>query len=158
MHNIAKCTVLIRDGATLPDDVKLATEEFREGWNLVRTGNMRWLDRRIRSSGWHFIWINEGWLRSGVGETLQEAIAGALKLALRQISAHFNAVEIEHIEFKQYPWFFIAKVRIFPYQIQQSAVLSVPDEAVASSISPRQRRLLIRSDLLFRTIPSQYHQ
>ena len=36
----------------------------------------------------------------------------------------------EHIELKMYPWFFLARATVCPYQIQQSAVLSVSDEAV----------------------------
>ena len=43
----------------------------------------------------------------------------------------FNAAEVEHIELKRYPWFFIAKVRVHPYQIQQSAVLLIGDKAVS---------------------------
>jgi hypothetical protein len=130
MRTIAKLNVLIREGIELLDDLGLVTEEFQEGWNVVRSGNMRWLDRKMRKSGGHFTWVDEGSLRSGVGETSQEAIAGALKLALRRVSSHFVAAEIEHVGLKQYPWFFLARVRVFPYQIQQSAVLAVPDEAV----------------------------
>ena len=67
--------------------------------------------------------------RSGVGQTSQEAIAGALKLALRRVSERFNAAEVESIELKKYPWFVLAKVKVYPYQIQQGAVLSVFNDA-----------------------------
>lgn len=130
MRELAELTMLLRERAELPGDLKLVTEEFREGWNLVRSANVRWVDKNIRRHGWHFIWMDEGSLRSGVGKTAQEAIAGALKLALRHVSAHVDAAEVEHIELKQYPWFFIAKVRVYPYLIQQSAALSVADEAI----------------------------
>ena len=76
------------------------------------------------------MWISEELLKSGVGRTSQEAIANALKLALRRVNERFSAAEVEHIELKKYPWFFLASVRTYPYQIQQSAVLSVSDEAV----------------------------
>jgi len=76
-----------------------------------------------------------------VGDTSQEAIASALKLALRRISDHFNAVEVERIELTQYPWFFLARVRIYPFRIQQGAVMPVGDEIMPLSVAPRRRRL-----------------
>jgi hypothetical protein len=129
MVNITELTMLLRGRVELPGNLTFATEEFREGWNFVRSGGARRLDKEIRRRGWHFIRIDEGSLRSGVGQTPQEAIAGALKLALRCFSKRFNAAEVEHIELKTYPWFVLAKVKVYPYQIQQSAVLSVSDEA-----------------------------
>src|SRR5277367_86230 len=131
MRELAELTILLREGAELPGGLKLVTDEFREGWNLVRSGGAHCLYRKIRRRRWHLLRIDEGSLRSGVGKESQEAIASALKLALRRVDARFNAAEVEHIELKRYPWFFIAKVRVHPYQIQQSAVLAVADEAVS---------------------------
>src|SRR5277367_1280577 len=130
MRNIAERAMLLRGRVELPDNFNLETEEFREGWNLVASGDARWMDREIRARDWHCNRIAEGMLRSGVGQTSQEAIAGALKLALRRVSDLFNAARVESIEIKKYPWFVLARVKIYPYQIQQSAVLSVLDEAV----------------------------
>jgi hypothetical protein len=128
MGKIVERTMLSRGRVELPDNLTLATEEFREGWNFVRSRGARRLDKEIRRRGWHLIRTAEGYIRSGVGHTPQEAIAGALKLALRCISRRFNAAEVEHIDLKMYPWFFLARVKVYPYQIQQSAVLSVSDE------------------------------
>jgi hypothetical protein len=69
-------------------------------------------------------------------QTQQEAIVSALKLALRHVSERFNAMEVEHIALKKYQWFFLAKVRVHPYQLHQSAVLSVADEAAFLSMPP----------------------
>ena len=49
---------------------------------------------------------------------------------------NLNAAEVEHFELKKYPWFFLASVMVYPYQLQQSAVLSVSDEAVPRSMLP----------------------
>jgi hypothetical protein len=96
------------------------TEEFGEGWNFVQSGDTHWLDREIRRRGWHFVWIGEGSLRSGVRKTAQAAIPRALKLALRRVNPGFNAANIYRMEsIHQYPWFFIPEVRVCPYQIQQ---------------------------------------
>ena len=136
MRNIAELTVLLRERVALPDHFKLATEEFREGWDFVLSGDAHWLDKKIRRCGWYFIRIAEGSLKSGVGQTPQEAIASALKLALRCVSGRFNAAEVGHIELKEYPWFILATVRVYPYQIQKSAILSVSDESASSWMPP----------------------
>jgi hypothetical protein len=146
MRNITELTMLLREGVELPDDLTLVIEEFRERWNFVGSGDVHWLDKQIRTRGWHFMWIAEELLRSGVGRTCQEAIANALQLALRRVNERFNAAKVEHIEFKKYRWFFLASVRIYPYQIQQSAVLSVSDQAVPLSMLPSARVAGIRGN------------
>ena len=145
MHNITELTVLLRERVALPDHFKLVTEEFREGWDFVPSGDAHWLDKKIRRYGWHFIRIGEGSLKSGVGPTPQEAIANALKLALRCVSGRFNAAEVGHIELKEYPWFVLAMVRVYPYHIQESAILSVSSEP-ASSWMPSPAKGVITSN------------
>jgi len=75
MHDITEFTMLSRISVELPGNLALATEDFQEGWGFVRSGDVHWLDKEIRRRGWHFIWIAEPSLRSGVGETAQAAIA-----------------------------------------------------------------------------------
>jgi hypothetical protein len=84
-----------------------------------------------------------------VGDTAQEAIAGALKLALRRVSPHFNVAEVDHIQLTQYPWFFLARVRVLPYLIQQGTVLPISDDMAPPSVTPRQRWLDLESTALF---------
>jgi hypothetical protein len=139
MRTIAELNVLLRERAELPGGLKLATDEFHEGWKIVRAGNAELLKEKIQTRGWNFIRVADGSLRSGVGDTSQEAIAGALKLALRHVSEHFNAAEVERIEHTQYPWFFLARVRVYPYRIQQDADLAVVEEAEPMEIPDRER-------------------
>src|ERR1700745_3971752 len=108
MRKITERTMLLRGHVELPDSLNLVTEQFREGWNFVQSGDNHWLDKEIRQRGWHFMWIGGGSLRGGVGQTSQEAIAGALKRALRRVSECFNAAEVESIKLKKYPWFVLA--------------------------------------------------
>ena len=141
MRTISESTLLLRANIALPDGLGLATDEFREGWNVARMVNAQRLEEKIRTRGWNFVRIPDESLRSGVGDTSQEAIASALKLALRRISANFNAAEVEHIELTQYPWFFLARVRVFPFRIQQGAALPAPNDSLSAPISSPQRRL-----------------
>ncbi len=140
MCTIAESNVLLRAQAELPVGFKVATEEFRDGWNLMRSGGKRRLEKKVQVRGWNFIKFPDGALRSGVGETSQQAIASALKLALRRVAEHSNAVEVERIELTRYPWFFLARVLVFPYRIQEGAVLPVSDDAPVTPVATRQKR------------------
>jgi CheY-like chemotaxis protein len=148
MRTIAERNVLLRVRAELPDGLKLATNEFREGWNFV-AGDASRLEKKIRTRGWNFIRIADGSLRSGVGETSQEAIANALRLALRRISENSNAAKVERIELTQYPWFFLARIQIYPYRIQQTAILPATGEDVCLPPVPLARRLSVHAPALF---------
>jgi hypothetical protein len=149
MRTISEMNMLLREQVDLPAGLQLATEEFREGWNFAGRIDARRLKKKIQSSGWNFIKIGDGSLHSGVGETLQEAVACALKLALRGIHGHFNAAEVEHIESTHYPWFYLARVRVFPYRIQQDSVLMTPEEDQSLPSAPRSRRLSPLSAALY---------
>ncbi|HXR39293.1 MAG TPA: hypothetical protein VN776_09375 [Terracidiphilus sp.] len=149
MCTIAESNVLLRAQTELPAGFKVATDEFREGWNRIRAGGAGRLEKKVQTRGWNFIKIADGALRSGVGETSQQAIASALKLALRRVDADSNAVEVRRIELTHYPWFVLARVCVHPYRIQQGAVLPVSDEGAAMSTAARKKRLSPRSAVLF---------
>lgn len=73
----------------------------------MQSGDSYWLDNEIRARGWHFIWIAEALLSSGVGKTAQEAIASTLRVALRRVSERFNAAQVGHFEVRKYPGSFL---------------------------------------------------
>lgn len=140
MHTIAESNMLVRAHVELPASLKLGREEFREGWSFVRMANAERLRKKTRAHGWSLVKVADGLLGSGIGDTSQIAIASALKLALRNANEHCCAAEVEHIELTQYPWFFLARLRVYLYLIQQGAGLPVCDNAKSPSAIPRRRR------------------
>lgn len=150
MHTIAAMNLLLRMQAELPQGFSLATDEFREGWNFSRSIGAGRMGKRLLSQGWSLLRMDGAAQRSGVGNSAQEAIASALTLALRHIAEHFNAVEIEHIELTQYPWFFLARVRIMPYCIQQGAILSCSEHREPPPLKLAQGKLPLRFPILNR--------
>ena len=149
MHEITEQNMLVRERVELPASLGIATDAFGEGWNLAPTVNARQLEKMICAREWNFIKVAEGVQASGVGETSQEAIANALRLALLRKNARFNAVEVEYIELSQYPWFFLAKLRVRQYRIQQEALLGGQDEFTSSSTASRKRQLPVSANALY---------
>jgi hypothetical protein len=141
MCTIAESNVVLRAQSELPTGFKVATEEFRTGWNRMVSGGVRRLERKVRTRGWNFIRIADGALRSGVGETSEKAVASAMKLALERVDARSTAVEVERIELTKYPWFVLARVRVHPYRIQQGLALPVLEESAVAPMAASRRRL-----------------
>ncbi|MGB8098406.1 MAG: hypothetical protein WCF17_14720 [Terracidiphilus sp.] len=140
MRTIDELNLLLRTRVELPEGIRLGTEAFREGWSFSRSLDVHRLEKRILSRGWNFIKKGDGPQGYGVGDTSQKAIASALKLALRRISEYFNAAEVARIQLTQYPWFFLARVGICQYRIQQGVAVPVPDKAGWLLSAPRRRR------------------
>jgi hypothetical protein len=149
MRNIAEQSILLREMIELPDAMKLTTEEFGEGWNLIRPTNARQLDKQITACGWSQINIADRLQHCGVGSTTQEALANALRLSLRHVGEFFNAAEVEKIELTQYPWFHLVRIQIYPSRIQESSTVPVPDHYEPAPIKPRQRRLPVGAEALY---------
>ncbi len=146
---ITELSVLLRTGVELPPSLILASGEFMDGWNIVRPGGAKRLEKTIRKCGWHFIRIADESLRSGVGESSEQAIACALQLAVRSFSEYFNAVEVRHIQLTKYPWFVLGRVGVYPYRIQQSPVQFVPDDALPLPVTVQRRELPANASWLF---------
>jgi len=149
MPNFAESNVFLRARMELPQGFKVAAGEFRDGWTVMRKGGAGGLERKTRACGWNFVRIGEAALRSGVGDTSQMAIASALRLALRQVKAFDNAVELERIELTHYPWFILARVHIKSYRIQQGLALPALDVSAELQMTPH-RRLSPQAAELFR--------
>jgi hypothetical protein len=141
MQKIVATTMLLRESVVLP--VKLVTEAFQEGWRVVRSGDVPWLDKEIRTHGWHFVWITEALLRSGVGETSEAATAHAFKLALRRLDERFDGAQIAQIQLSKYPGLFIARIKLYPCQIQPGTSPSKGGNAASMSMPiPIEQRVL----------------
>lgn len=132
--------MLLRGQVEISYGLKLAPEEFCAGWNFVRSADARRLEKKIHTCGPSFTNSADETMRSGVGKSSREAVANALRLTLRHVRETFNAVEVKHIELTRYPWFFLTRVSVCPYRIQQGVVLPVRDEAMPLPIIPRHRR------------------
>jgi hypothetical protein len=125
---------LLRANAVLPAGLKLTSRKFFDGWNCVTTIDARVLGKRLKKCGWRLVADARKLSNGGLGTTPHSAAISALGLALRQVSASFNAVRVEYSQARRYPWFFLATVAIFPQSIQ-AAELPLPSKTKSMSHS-----------------------
>jgi hypothetical protein len=116
-------SILLRDECVLPDRLDPLRNCVCDHWTLVEEIPAMVFDTMVRRAGWHFIWLNGASSRRGFGTTPDEAASRAVVRALSGIPKRFNAAELDTVEVKKYPGFYIAKVTVQPRHIQQNSAL-----------------------------------
>jgi hypothetical protein len=140
MRDLAELNVLINLQAELPEGLKLATDYFRDGWHRIRTGNAKRLEKKIRAKQWQITRSPKGISASGTGMLRQQAIVRAIDLALAEVCPEVNAIEVTGIQSTEYPWFWLARVKVFPYRIQQGPRFLGPEDSELQPERELQRR------------------
>ena len=113
--------IFLRDECALPDKFVLRQERFCRDWMLVEGFAALALDAKIRSAGWHFMWMLGSSSRRGCGRTREGALHHALERALKVTAKQFNASELDSYQARKYPGFYVAKVILHPRRIQLQA-------------------------------------
>ena len=149
MRTITELDILLHERIELPASLTIAKEDFQNGWKFALMANAQELETQVHSSGWNLFTIVDRVQASGVGETQQEAVASGLRLALLRMNARNNAAMVESIELTKYPWFELARVKVRPICIQQSATLAVSDDRLSTPVARRQRGLPLSAAALY---------
>lgn len=92
-------SVLIRDGATLPDGVSVESESFVPGWKLVTDCDRARLDRDIHKAGWRYFCVATVIKATTFGKDRRRMIRGAIGQILKNSKLEqFNSLEIVQVE------------------------------------------------------------
>jgi hypothetical protein len=122
--------MFLRTDCILPEGMGLVQRRFGEKWMSVENVTSATLDARVRSAGWHFMWLQTAHSRLGIGRTAESATSKAVALALKQTEGRFNAAELGVVKVRRYPGFHVARATLHTRQIQQHASLGLVDEMV----------------------------
>lgn len=126
--NIKTGSILIEEGALLPESFWLESEPYSNGWRLVKDLDAYGLDRKIREAGWTFFYMAGEVHATAVGSDLEKTRRRAIKriLAKRQ-SAKFNCLEITQAATKRFLGLPYVSVSAHWRHIQESLVLFQAD-------------------------------
>jgi hypothetical protein len=129
--------IFLRTACVLPDRLTLPKRQFSEEWMSLDETTSAALDAKVRSAGWHFIWLKEACSRLAAAQTESVAIAKALSRALKSIKRGFNAAEFDSLRVTKYPGFRVAKVTLHARHIQQDALLKLVDVVTTRKLAMR---------------------
>jgi hypothetical protein len=119
--------MFLRETCALPDRFDLCQLRFCSHWMVVDGLTSYALDAKVRSGGWHFMWMVGSCCRRGLGWTEDKAVRRAVERALNKTSEQLNAAELDSVVVMKYPGFFVAKATLHPRQVQQNASLDTPN-------------------------------
>jgi hypothetical protein len=117
-------TILIKDGAFLPDALRFESEPCATGWRLVKNLDGGGLGRKIHEAGWTFFCL-AGEIKATVfGFNRQRTARRAVKRILANLkSDEFNGLEITQVVTKRFLGLPYASVSAHLRHIQESAFL-----------------------------------
>ena len=95
-------TILITDGALLPESLLIESAPYGYGWRLVKNLDSNGLDQIISQSGWNFFYI-AGLLETNVfGSDEKKTTRKAIKQVIANLkSKNFNCLEITRVAAKR---------------------------------------------------------
>ena len=117
-------TILIEEGALLPESLGFESEPYSKGWRLVKNLDSRGLDRKIRDAGWTFFFMAGGVNASAVGSDLEKTTRRAIKKVIASMELDgFNCLEIAQVAAKRFLGLPYVTVSAHPRHIQESVFL-----------------------------------
>jgi hypothetical protein len=118
-------TILIAEGALLPESLLLESEPYAYGWRLVKNLDSNGLDQIISQAGWNFFYIAGGIETTVFGFDEKKITRKAIKQVIANLkSKNFNCLEIERVVAKRSFGLPYMSVSAHSRHIQKSQALS----------------------------------
>jgi hypothetical protein len=121
---IIRGTILIKEGTLLPENVKLESVPYLNGWRLAQGLASQELDRRLCEARWNLFYMAEEVKVVVVGLDLEKMTrrAGGRIVASTKLD-RFNCLEIADVAAKRFLGGLFVTVSAHPRHIQESTVL-----------------------------------
>jgi hypothetical protein len=118
-------TILITEGAPLPESISFESEPYAYGWRLVENIDSNGLDQIIRQAGWNFFYI-AGVIETNVfGSDEKKSSRKAVKRIIANLkSKNFNCLEITRVATKRLLGLIYISVSAHSRHIQEGPALS----------------------------------
>jgi len=117
-------TILIKEGALLPESLRFESEPYLKGWGLVKNLASSGLDRKLREAGWTFFYmageVNEIAFGSDSETTTRRAVK---KVSANMKVDRFNCLEISQVAAKRFLGLPYVTVAAHARHIQESVFL-----------------------------------
>jgi hypothetical protein len=117
-------TVLLKEGALLPEALQIESELCVRGWRLVKDLNGYALDRKVHEAGWTFFFL-AGEIRTiALGANEQSTVRRAIKRILANPrSKQCNSLEITRVASKRFLGLLYVSVGAHSRHIQEGLIL-----------------------------------
>lgn len=124
MQTIQVGSILIEESPGMTQVLGLESEPYSGNWRLVKVLRGFALDRKIRASGWNFLFMATEVKATIFGALGTNKIQKALKRILEKVEGqHFNSLEVTGIEERRFLGVHYSVVSAHTRHVQQSCYL-----------------------------------
>ena len=124
-NTITTGTILIAEGALLPESLLFESEPYVYGWRLVKNLDSKGLDQIISKAGWNFFYIAGAHETNAFGSDEKKTTRKAIKQVIANLkSKNFNCLEITQVTAKRSLGIPSVYVSVHSRHIQKDRALS----------------------------------
>src|ERR1051326_274573 len=95
-------SMLIAEGAILPESLQFETEPYAYGWRLVKNFDSNGFNQIISQAGWNFFYVAGAIETNAFGSDEKKTTRKAIKQVIAKLrSKNFNCLEITRVAAKR---------------------------------------------------------
>jgi hypothetical protein len=118
-------------GTIIPQSLRVETELYSRGWEIIKNADADGVDRDIRGADWNFFFLAASIQATALGFWGERTVRRAMERVLAKAElAKFNCLEITEVSAKPFLGFACVHVSAHSRHIQKSPFLQEPAERV----------------------------
>ena len=124
-------TIMMKAGTIIPQSLRVETEPYSHGWEIIKNSDADAVDRDIRRADWNFFFLAGNIQATALGYWGERTVRRAMERVVAKAEpSKFNCLEITEVSAKQFLGFPYVHVSAHSRHIQKSPFLQAPGERV----------------------------
>ncbi len=116
--------IMMKVGTILPQSLRVETELYSQGWEIIKNADADAVDRDIRRADWNFFFLAARIHATALGYWGEKTVRRAMERVLAKAEpSKFNCLEITGVSAKQFLGFPYVHVSAHSRHIQKSPFL-----------------------------------
>ena len=117
-------TIMMKAGTIIPQSLRVETELYSQGWEIINNSDTDAVDRDIRRADWNFFFLAASIQATALGYWGEKTVRRAMERVLAKADpSKFNCLEITGISAKQFLGLPYVHVSAHSRHIQKSPFL-----------------------------------
>jgi hypothetical protein len=122
---------MMRAGTIIPQSLRVETEPYSQGWEIIKNSDGSSVDRDVRRACWNFFFLAANIQATALGYWGERTVQRAMERVLAKAEpSKLNCLEITEVSAKQFLGFPYVHVSAHSRHIQKSPFLQAPAERV----------------------------
>lgn len=117
-------TVMMKAGTIIPQSLRVETELYSRGWEIIKNAGADAVDRDIRRADWNFFFLAASIHATALGYWGERTVRRAMERVLAKAEpSELNCLEITEVSTRQFLGFLYVHVSAHSRHIQKSPFL-----------------------------------